>query len=188
MHTLRLAPESLRRLLLLVSFAWALPLSAKAEKTAPLPVETFFAEPDIRGVQLSPDGKYVAFLTTLGWGKVGIALLDLTAPGKTPEALVSAKDENIKEFFWKGNDLIVYGGDVGGDESYSLRSISVAPPKNGWQGEIEIIFQTIGNLHAAVPEHTGDWYFTGKYPTPGGYRVVNQAYINYYEKNEGRSY
>jgi amidophosphoribosyltransferase len=53
---------------------------------------------------------------------------------------------------------------------------------------IEIIFQTVENLHAAVPHHPGDWYFTGKYPTPGGYRVVNQAYINYYEKNEGRSY
>jgi amidophosphoribosyltransferase len=39
-----------------------------------------------------------------------------------------------------------------------------------------------------VPNHTGDWYFTGKYPTPGGYRVVNQAYVNYFEKNEGRSY
>jgi len=53
---------------------------------------------------------------------------------------------------------------------------------------IEIIFQRIENLHAAVPQHPGDWYFTGKYPTPGGYRVVNQAYINYFEKAEGRSY
>jgi len=54
--------------------------------------------------------------------------------------------------------------------------------------KIEILFQTIENLHAAVPQHTGDWYFTGKYPTPGGYRVVNQAYVNFFEKNEGRSY
>ena len=44
------------------------------------------------------------------------------------------------------------------------------------------------HLHAAVPGHSGDWYFTGKYPTPGGYKVVNQAYVNYFEKNEGRSY
>ena len=53
---------------------------------------------------------------------------------------------------------------------------------------VQIIYQTIENLHAAGPHHTGDWYFTGRYPTPGGYRVVNQAYINYYEKSEGRSY
>ena len=64
----------------------------------------------------------------------------------------------------------------------------VRPAKIEWQGEIEIIFQTIENLRAAVPNHTGDWYFSGHYPTEGGYRVVNQAYVNYYEKNEGRSY
>jgi len=64
----------------------------------------------------------------------------------------------------------------------------VRPRGVEWSGPIEIVFQTIENLHAAVPRHSGDWYFTGKYPTPGGYRVVNQAYINYFEKNEGRSY
>ena len=64
----------------------------------------------------------------------------------------------------------------------------VSPSPNGWRGEIEIIFQSIENLHKALPNHTGDWYFTGKYPTPGGYRVVNQAYVNYFEKHEGRSY
>ena len=53
---------------------------------------------------------------------------------------------------------------------------------------MEVIFQTIENLHAAVPDHSGDLYFTGNYPTPGGYRVVNQAYVNYYEQAEGRSY
>jgi amidophosphoribosyltransferase len=64
----------------------------------------------------------------------------------------------------------------------------VSPKPNGWTGEIEIIFQSIENLHKALPNHTGDWYFTGKYPTPGGYRVVNQAFVNYFEKHEGRSY
>ena len=64
----------------------------------------------------------------------------------------------------------------------------VRPPGTAGQIGIEIIFQTIENLHAAVPNHPGDWYFTGKYPTPGGYRVVNQAYVNYFEKHQGRSY
>jgi amidophosphoribosyltransferase len=74
-------------------------------------------------------------------------------------------------------------------EEISAKIVERVRPKGiGWDGEIEIIFQTIENLHAAVPGHTGDWYFTGKYPTPGGYRVVNQAYVNYFEKNEGRSY
>ena len=64
----------------------------------------------------------------------------------------------------------------------------VSPKATEWKGEIEIIFQSIENLHLALPNHTGDWYFTGKYPTPGGYRVVNQAFVNYFEKAEGRSY
>ena len=64
----------------------------------------------------------------------------------------------------------------------------VSPKPNGWKGEIEIVFQPVENLRKALPLHTGDWYFTGNYPTPGGYRVVNQAYVNYFEQNEGRSY
>ncbi len=58
-----------------------------------------------------------------------------------------------------------------------------------WKGELSIVYQTIEDLHRALPNHRGDWYFTGDYPTPGGYRVVNQAYINYYEKrHHARSY
>ncbi len=47
---------------------------------------------------------------------------------------------------------------------------------------IEIVFQSIEGLHEAIPNHKGDWYFTGDYPTPGGMKMVNQAYINYYDK------
>jgi len=52
--------------------------------------------------------------------------------------------------------------------------------------EVEIIYQTIENLHVACPKHNGDWYFSGNYPTPGGNRIVNQAFINYYEKIDKR--
>lgn len=54
--------------------------------------------------------------------------------------------------------------------------------------EVKIIFQTVENLHLACPKNLGDWYFTGNYPTPGGNRVVNRAYINFYEKNDERPY
>ncbi len=54
--------------------------------------------------------------------------------------------------------------------------------------KVKIIYQTVENLHKACPEHLGDWYFTGDYPTFGGNRVVNRAFINFYEGNEGRSY
>ena len=54
--------------------------------------------------------------------------------------------------------------------------------------EVEIIFQTVSNLHIACPNHTGDWYFTGNYPTLGGNLVANRAFINYCEGKKGRAY
>jgi len=54
--------------------------------------------------------------------------------------------------------------------------------------EVVIIFQTIENLHQACPKNLGDWYFTGNYPTDGGNRVVNQAFINFYEGKKERAY
>ncbi len=54
--------------------------------------------------------------------------------------------------------------------------------------EVKIIFQSVENLHKACPKNLGDWYFTGNYPTPGGNKVVNKAFINYYEGNDARAY
>lgn len=54
--------------------------------------------------------------------------------------------------------------------------------------DIKIIFQSIGNLHKACPDNTGDWYFTGDFPTPGGIKVVNKAFINFYEGKKERAY
>lgn len=54
--------------------------------------------------------------------------------------------------------------------------------------EVKIIFQSVDDLHVACPKNLGDWYFTGDYPTPGGNRVVNRAFINFYEGNDARAY
>jgi amidophosphoribosyltransferase len=54
--------------------------------------------------------------------------------------------------------------------------------------KVEVIFQSIEGLHEACPGHTGDWYFTGKYPTPGGNKVVNKAFINFMEGKNERAY
>ncbi len=56
------------------------------------------------------------------------------------------------------------------------------------KAEVQIIYQTIESLHQACPKNLGDWYFTGNYPTPGGNRVVNRAFINFYEGNNQRAY
>ena len=54
--------------------------------------------------------------------------------------------------------------------------------------KVKIIYQTIEDLHEAIPGHTGDWYFTGNYPTPGGNKVVNKSFINYIEGRNERAY
>ena len=60
--------------------------------------------------------------------------------------------------------------------------------EDGITAEVKIIFQTIENLHLSCPKNLGDWYFTGNYPTDGGNRVVNQAFINFYEGRKKRAY
>ncbi len=56
------------------------------------------------------------------------------------------------------------------------------------KADVSVVFQSIENLHKACPENLGDWYFTGDYPTAGGHRVVNDAFINFYEGNNERAY
>jgi amidophosphoribosyltransferase len=56
------------------------------------------------------------------------------------------------------------------------------------KAEVKIIFQTVEDLHIACPKNLGDWYFTGNYPTPGGNRVVNRAFMNFYEGKDARAY
>jgi len=56
------------------------------------------------------------------------------------------------------------------------------------KADVKILFQTVENLHIACPNHLGDWYFTGDYPTPGGNRVVNRAFMNFYEGKDARAY
>ncbi|HLO91029.1 MAG: amidophosphoribosyltransferase [Chloroflexota bacterium] len=68
------------------------------------------------------------------------------------------------------------------------KKISELVTPQGCNAEVEIVFQTIEDLHQAIPEHTGDWYFTGNYPTPGGNKVVNRSFINYIEGRNERAY
>lgn len=67
----------------------------------------------------------------------------------------------------------------------SIRELLMPPEL---RAELALVYQTCGNLHKCCPEHTGDWYFTGDYPTPGGVRVVNRALVNYAQKVAGRAY
>jgi amidophosphoribosyltransferase len=72
-------------------------------------------------------------------------------------------------------------------EQISAKIAEMLKSKN-LHADVEIIYQTIENLHAACPNDPGDWYFTGKYPTPGGNKVVNKSFINFIEGKNLRAY
>jgi amidophosphoribosyltransferase len=72
-------------------------------------------------------------------------------------------------------------------EEISSKMAQILKPDD-CNADVDIVYQTIENLHSASPDHTGDWYFTGNYPTPGGNKVVNTSFLNYYEGKDGRAY
>jgi amidophosphoribosyltransferase len=139
--------------------------------------------PDCYGIDMSELGKFVAF-------EAAVALLKESGRENVLEEVYQLCRTEVEKPI--GAKLVNQVSKI--YESFTADQISakivqlVRPTGIEWKGDIEIIFQTIENLHAAVPNHTGDWYFTGNYPTPGGYRVVNQAYLKYFEKSSGRSY
>ncbi len=64
----------------------------------------------------------------------------------------------------------------------------ITPEDTQWSGEVEVIYIGIDALKRSISPNCGDWYFTGNYPTPGGYSVVNRAFVQYYNNVEGRPY
>ena len=73
------------------------------------------------------------------------------------------------------------------DDQISSKISSMLKEKD-INADVEVIYQSIENLHIACPDDLGDWYFSGNYPTPGGNKVVNQAFINYFEGSNKRAY
>ncbi|MFT3781829.1 MAG: amidophosphoribosyltransferase [Nibricoccus sp.] len=139
--------------------------------------------PDCYGIDMSELGKFIAF-------EAAISLLKATGKADVIEdvyRLCRAEVAKPNGTTQVNHVKKIYEPFTA--EQVAARIVELVRPKNiEWKGEIEILFQTVENLHIAVPNHTGDWYFTGNYPTPGGFRVVNQAFLNYFEKSEGRSY
>ncbi|WP_431157174.1 amidophosphoribosyltransferase [Winogradskyella poriferorum] len=93
---------------------------------------------------------------------------------------VGLKDSSVKNYVKEIYDRFT-------DEEISDK-ISELLSDEDVKAEVKIIFQPVENLHKACPDNLGDWYFTGNYPTPGGNRVVNKAFINFFEGNKERAY
>jgi amidophosphoribosyltransferase len=136
--------------------------------------------PDCYGIDMSELGKFIAF-------EAAVSLLKERGQAELLDEVYRLCREEVAREGVINHVRKIYDGFTPEEISGRIAQL-VRPRTPGWDGEMQILFQSIENLHAAVPEHTGDWYFTGKYPTPGGYRVVNQAYVNYFEQSSGRSY
>ena len=138
--------------------------------------------PDCYGIDMSELGKFIAFQAAVALIKErGYEGLLAEVAKKCREALEETKpvfENQVKR---------VYENFEPSEISAKVAEL-VKPKCLDGVTEVEIIYQSIENLHEALPDHSGDWYFTGDYPTPGGYRVAHKAFLNYYENKDGRSY
>ena len=129
--------------------------------------------PDYYGIDMSRMNEFIAF-------KAAVALLRERGMVEVLlEAYRKAKQQQREE----PETLVNYVKEIYApftDEEISAKMVELLTPK-GTKAKVEIVYQTLEGLHASCPDHPGDWYFSGDYPTPGGTRMVNQAFINYME-------
>jgi len=127
--------------------------------------------PDYYGIDMARLEEFCAFRAT-------IALIEERGMWQLINDTYLACKEELR---YQGNDLInrvrtLYAPFT--VEEINEKIVEMLRPK-GMHAPIELVFQSIGGLHEACPHHPGDWYFTGHYPTPGGTRLCNQAFVNY---------
>ncbi len=131
--------------------------------------------PDCYGIDMSEFGKFLAF-------KAAVSLLKSREASAVLDQVYEACRAEVNKPVSKASNCVkaIY-------EPFSPEELAeemariVRPADMDWDGELLLIFQTIENLHTAIPTHNGDWYFTGNYPTPGGNDVANRSYLDYYE-------
>ena len=136
--------------------------------------------PDCYGIDMAKLGDFIAFQAAVELLKDQdkLSIIDeVYQLCKTAEIEGKLKEENFVKRIYESFSY----------EDVSKKIASLLTNEN-INAEVEIIFQTVSNLHIACPNHTGDWYFTGNYPTPGGNKVVNKSFINYVEGVNKRAY
>jgi amidophosphoribosyltransferase len=138
--------------------------------------------PDCYGIDMSELGKFIAFRATVELIKdegQSELLKEVYRDCLEQTKLPAAKQVNhVKRLYERYTDVQI-----------SRKIAELVYPKNvSWKGELDILFLTVEKMRIAIPENNGDWYFTGNYPTPGGYATLNRAYINYFENKQGRAY
>ena len=138
--------------------------------------------PDCYGIDMSQLGRFIGF-------EAAVALLH----ERGDEALLETVEQRCRDQCDAAPGRFVNHVAAIYDQ-FTLEELTakiaelVRPKSLPWQGPVEIIYQTVEGLHAAMPNHRGDWCFTGEYPTPGGYRVLNTSYLNWRQHQDVRAY
>ena len=138
--------------------------------------------PDCYGIDMSEMGKFIAFQATIN-------LLERSGRGALIEDVykdcIAELEKPPQE---RINAVKRLYADFADDEISKEIAAIVYPEDIDWHGEVEVLYQTVDNLHDSIEGPSGDWYFTGDYPTQGGVAVANRAFIHWREGKVGRSY
>jgi len=136
--------------------------------------------PDCYGIDMAKMGDFIAFEATIQ------LLRDTNQTALIDEVYKKClKQVNLPKEQVRNYVKEIYAPFT--DEQISAKIAELLTPPT-IKAKVEIVFQSVENLHIACPNHLGDWYFTGNYPTPGGNKVVNKAFINWMEKRNERAY
>ncbi len=136
--------------------------------------------PDYYGIDMSRLSEFIAFK----------AAIELLKERGLQHVIDEVYQKSLAQKDKKKEEIVNYVKEIYEpftDEEISDKIALMLTPE-GTKAEVKIVYQTIENLHKACPDHAGDWYFSGNYPTPGGNRMVNHAFINYIEGEENRPY
>jgi amidophosphoribosyltransferase len=136
--------------------------------------------PDCYGIDMARIGDFIAF-------KAAVELLKDT---NQEHILKEVYDKCKNQANLADSEVVNYVKEIYAPFTNEEISVKIAEmlKTSEIKAEVEVIYQTVDNLHKACPDNLGDWYFTGDYPTDGGHRVVNNAYINFFEGNNKRAY
>lgn len=136
--------------------------------------------PDCYGIDMAKLEDFIAFRAALALHKERGSMDTVENIYKKCVAQLASKDADVVNYVTE-----FYAPFTPEEISHKIGQLLTGPDI---KAQVEIVYQSIENLHLACPENLGDWYFTGDYPTPGGNRVVNRAFVNFYEGKNERAY
>jgi len=130
--------------------------------------------PDYYGIDMAKMSEFIAFK----------AAIELLKDRDMKDVIASAYRKSKDQVGLPKEQMVNYVKDIYApftDEEISEKMVELLTPK-GTKAKVQIVYQPLEGLHEACPNHTGDWYFSGNYPTPGGVKLLNEAFINYIEQ------